>query len=287
MGVDFNWWLVLVGVVAGGALTWLVLADAQRRERDIGEDELPRRGRLDRADRGRSRGSTPSAPSASCARTAATCASRRRTRSSIRRRCASCRPPPIRRRGRTPPRERTSPRSSRSSSLRGRSRPPRRPPARARPRTSSPAGSPARPSTGPDPRLDLAARVELPDALAVAGHLEPAAVLHAGGRRRRDPSRPSPAPRTCRRTAPCPRRRARPTSRRAPRASRPAGRRRGRHAWAVSRSTNASEVSPGRRAMPPARPAPSATTIAAATATYASQRGSRVRWSGTCGARGR
>ena len=40
MGVDFNWWLVLVGLVAGGALTWLVLADTQRRERDIGDDEL-------------------------------------------------------------------------------------------------------------------------------------------------------------------------------------------------------------------------------------------------------
>ena len=40
MGVDFNRWLVLVGLVAGGALTWLVLADTQRRERDIGEDEL-------------------------------------------------------------------------------------------------------------------------------------------------------------------------------------------------------------------------------------------------------
>ena len=40
MSVDFNWWLVLVGLVAGGALTWLVLADAQRREGDIGEEEL-------------------------------------------------------------------------------------------------------------------------------------------------------------------------------------------------------------------------------------------------------
>ena len=40
MSIDFNWWLVLVGLVAGGALTWLVLADPQRRERDIGDEEL-------------------------------------------------------------------------------------------------------------------------------------------------------------------------------------------------------------------------------------------------------
>jgi hypothetical protein len=37
---DFNWWLVLVGVVAGAALTWLVVAESQRREREIGDREL-------------------------------------------------------------------------------------------------------------------------------------------------------------------------------------------------------------------------------------------------------
>ncbi len=40
MSADFNWWLVLVGVVAGAALTWLVVAETQRREREIGEREL-------------------------------------------------------------------------------------------------------------------------------------------------------------------------------------------------------------------------------------------------------
>ena len=38
---DFNWWLLIIGVVAGGLLTWLVLADSKRQEGEIGEHELP------------------------------------------------------------------------------------------------------------------------------------------------------------------------------------------------------------------------------------------------------
>ncbi|HEY4189653.1 MAG TPA: hypothetical protein VGM28_04455 [Candidatus Limnocylindrales bacterium] len=41
MSAEFNWWLLIVGVVAGAALTWLVVADSTRREREIGERELP------------------------------------------------------------------------------------------------------------------------------------------------------------------------------------------------------------------------------------------------------
>jgi hypothetical protein len=40
MSAEFNWWLLIVGLVAGGALTWLVLADSTRREREIGDEEL-------------------------------------------------------------------------------------------------------------------------------------------------------------------------------------------------------------------------------------------------------
>jgi hypothetical protein len=40
MGAEFNWWLLIVGVVAGGALTWLVLADFARRDREISDEEV-------------------------------------------------------------------------------------------------------------------------------------------------------------------------------------------------------------------------------------------------------
>jgi hypothetical protein len=40
MSTDFNWWLLVVGVVVGGVLTWLVLADSKRREEEISEEEL-------------------------------------------------------------------------------------------------------------------------------------------------------------------------------------------------------------------------------------------------------
>ena len=40
MGSEFNIWLLIVGVVAGGALTWLVLAELGRRDEEIEEREL-------------------------------------------------------------------------------------------------------------------------------------------------------------------------------------------------------------------------------------------------------
>ena len=39
MSADFNWWLLLLGMVIGGALAWLVLADSNRHDRDIEDVE--------------------------------------------------------------------------------------------------------------------------------------------------------------------------------------------------------------------------------------------------------
>jgi hypothetical protein len=40
MSGDFNWWLLVVGAVAGVAITWLVLADSRRREDELTDEEL-------------------------------------------------------------------------------------------------------------------------------------------------------------------------------------------------------------------------------------------------------
>jgi hypothetical protein len=40
MIAEFNWWLLIVGLVVGVGLTWLVLADTRRRDVDVEEREL-------------------------------------------------------------------------------------------------------------------------------------------------------------------------------------------------------------------------------------------------------
>lgn len=39
MNADFNWWLLIVGLVLGAALTWLVMAESTRRDTDLDEEE--------------------------------------------------------------------------------------------------------------------------------------------------------------------------------------------------------------------------------------------------------
>lgn len=41
MNTEFNWWLLIVGLVAGAALVWLVLADSSRRDADVEDEEIP------------------------------------------------------------------------------------------------------------------------------------------------------------------------------------------------------------------------------------------------------
>jgi hypothetical protein len=38
---EFNWWLLIVGLVIGAGLVWLILADSHRRESEISDIELP------------------------------------------------------------------------------------------------------------------------------------------------------------------------------------------------------------------------------------------------------
>jgi hypothetical protein len=39
MNAEFNWWLLIVGLVIGASLTWLVMAETTRREADVAETE--------------------------------------------------------------------------------------------------------------------------------------------------------------------------------------------------------------------------------------------------------
>ena len=42
VNAEFNWWLLIVGLVVGAGLVWFVLADPRRREVDIDAEERPR-----------------------------------------------------------------------------------------------------------------------------------------------------------------------------------------------------------------------------------------------------
>jgi hypothetical protein len=42
VNAEFNWWLLIVGLVVGAGLVWFVLMDTRRREEDIDEQERPR-----------------------------------------------------------------------------------------------------------------------------------------------------------------------------------------------------------------------------------------------------
>jgi hypothetical protein len=42
VNAEFNWWLLIVGLVIGAGLVYLVLADSSRHDADVLADELPR-----------------------------------------------------------------------------------------------------------------------------------------------------------------------------------------------------------------------------------------------------
>jgi len=42
VNAEFNWWLLIVGLVVGAGIAWFVLMDSRRREVDVDERERPR-----------------------------------------------------------------------------------------------------------------------------------------------------------------------------------------------------------------------------------------------------
>ena len=42
MNAEFNWWLLIVGLVGGAGLVWLILGDWSRRDEEVGEAERAR-----------------------------------------------------------------------------------------------------------------------------------------------------------------------------------------------------------------------------------------------------
>jgi len=42
VNAEFNWWLLIVGLVVGAGLVWFVVADSRRRDVDIDAVERPR-----------------------------------------------------------------------------------------------------------------------------------------------------------------------------------------------------------------------------------------------------
>ena len=42
MNAEFNWWLLIVGLVGGAGLVWLILGDWSRREEEVGDAERAR-----------------------------------------------------------------------------------------------------------------------------------------------------------------------------------------------------------------------------------------------------
>jgi hypothetical protein len=42
VNAEFNWWLLIVGLVVGAGIAWFVLMESRRRENDIDDQERPR-----------------------------------------------------------------------------------------------------------------------------------------------------------------------------------------------------------------------------------------------------